>query len=349
MTLTRLLKCSSLPGDYEPVEASHYDRPKLLGELLVEHNLLNEEELEQVLAEQRLSGRRLGEIAVSLGLLSSPALTAVLAEQIGIPLETESGFGSGLWVEIARRHHRGLPVARTEAAPSAEPRLELVDPAPSPEEGVPDLTAELDVLVAAHERLERELAETRLDLRLAEEALEQELSRSAPTFVVHLRLESGPVILRPSGELVEGGAGVDRSSPIDRAAALFAEQAPMDPRRIASAPPQDPVFGLRHENLADRLTRSNWREKAILRVLADGRLLYVWVTRAAEGYRVNVRDEQSFEAVFPRLAEGLCYANGTRGELGRLTRPVAREAWPPEHDVLVLCFPVVGGGDKPRA
>ena len=78
-----------------------------LGELLLEKKLLNEDELELALTEQAETGRLLGAILVERGYVSGPALAVALAEQYGVELDTERGFGTGLWAEIDRRHRAG--------------------------------------------------------------------------------------------------------------------------------------------------------------------------------------------------------------------------------------------------
>ncbi len=107
---------------------------QLLGELFVEKGLITHEELEEALAEQKVSGKRLGEVLVKKGFVSGPALTTVLAEQLGVEMETQEGFGSGLWSEIKRRHPRGrsgddegVQPEVEEPEPAAEPRLAAID------------------------------------------------------------------------------------------------------------------------------------------------------------------------------------------------------------------------------
>src|SRR5438105_15949572 len=94
------------------MEAAHITwRP--LGQLFVERGLITQDELEEALVEQRETRKRLGAILVSRGLVSGPELTSVLVDQLGMELTKESGFGSGLWDEIRRRHPRG---SRTQPA-----------------------------------------------------------------------------------------------------------------------------------------------------------------------------------------------------------------------------------------
>src|SRR5438132_7367264 len=67
-----------------------------LGQVMVDHGLLSEDELEIVLAEQDRNAKPLGELVVALGFASSGAVANALAEQHGAPLRSEFGFGSGL-------------------------------------------------------------------------------------------------------------------------------------------------------------------------------------------------------------------------------------------------------------
>ena len=115
-----------------------------LGELLLKKNLLTADELELALTEQADSGRLLGAILAERGYVSGPALAVALAEQYGVELDTERGFGTGLWAEIDRRHRVGR---------GAEPEDNVVkfEPATPRVEVVPDLEADPDL-----ERLEDE-------------------------------------------------------------------------------------------------------------------------------------------------------------------------------------------------
>src|SRR5215212_8809165 len=78
-----------------------------LGELLLEKGLVTPDELDLALTEQADSGRLLGAILVERGYVSGPALAVALAEQYGVRLDTQRGFGTGLWAEIDRRHRVG--------------------------------------------------------------------------------------------------------------------------------------------------------------------------------------------------------------------------------------------------
>ena len=65
---------------------------KRLGEILMEKNLLQPDELEKALALQRERPEKLGRILVDLGFLSSHDVLAALSEQLEIPLVTARDF-----------------------------------------------------------------------------------------------------------------------------------------------------------------------------------------------------------------------------------------------------------------
>jgi DNA repair exonuclease SbcCD ATPase subunit len=178
------------------MEAAHITwRP--LGQLFVERGLITQEELEDALVEQRETSKRLGAILVGRGLVSGPELTSVLVDQLGMELTKESGFGSGLWDEIRRRHTRGRN--RVEAAsagigtdqpedgshahfegslspepePEPEPDMErhplapVRQAAPAPPDSRPD-PAPLDAdLARERDALEAALAEERAEFEAA--------------------------------------------------------------------------------------------------------------------------------------------------------------------------------------
>ncbi|MGD9015185.1 MAG: type II secretion system protein GspE, partial [Candidatus Omnitrophota bacterium] len=59
---------------------------KRLGEILIEKGLITEQQLQDVLKEQKTSGEFLGSIMVNRGMISKVNLSEALAEQFGIPL-----------------------------------------------------------------------------------------------------------------------------------------------------------------------------------------------------------------------------------------------------------------------
>src|SRR3954454_17065743 len=127
------------------------------GELLLEKGLLNPDDLELALTEQADTGWLRGAILVEWGYVSGPALAVALAEQYGVELDTQRGFGTGLWAEIDRRHRGG----RGEGTESNVGRLE---PVPAPVvEIVPDLEhdIELERLEGDNRRLQDEIERLR--------------------------------------------------------------------------------------------------------------------------------------------------------------------------------------------
>jgi pyruvate/2-oxoglutarate dehydrogenase complex dihydrolipoamide acyltransferase (E2) component len=97
----------------------------LLGRLLVEQGLLSDDQLEEALALQAESGRRIGEVLVGCGFVTRFALARALAQQYGVELEEESGYGSGLRLEIERRQTdlEPPPAAVSEATAELRPTV----------------------------------------------------------------------------------------------------------------------------------------------------------------------------------------------------------------------------------
>ena len=58
----------------------------------------------------------------------------------------------------------------------------------------------------------------------------------------------------------------------------------MAPLVFLALGPQDPFFGISRENVVDRLTRLNWKTRAMVR-LSDAGPLYVWISRGEKGGR----------------------------------------------------------------
>jgi DNA repair exonuclease SbcCD ATPase subunit len=152
------------------MEAAHITwRP--LGQLFVERGLITQDELEEALVEQHETRNRLGAILVARGLVSGPELTSVLVDQLGMELTKESGFGSGLWDEIRRRHPRG----RT-SEPNGDAEHADAEPAPAEEPPpvalVPEQAAEATV---DEEKLQESLARERAALAVAHDEERAEL------------------------------------------------------------------------------------------------------------------------------------------------------------------------------
>ena len=145
------------------MEAAHNIPWRPLGRLLVEQGLISEDELERSLAEQASTGRPLGETLVELGFVSGPALSRALAAQYGLELITEAGFGTGLRLEIERRHPRGRGVELV-----SDPQIVQEAPPAAEDLHLGQLEENWARLAAAEERLadtERELTTLRRKLQ----------------------------------------------------------------------------------------------------------------------------------------------------------------------------------------
>jgi hypothetical protein len=79
------------------------ERP-LLGAVLVADRAADKSDIYQALREQIETREPIGEILVGLGLICRPQLDRALAHQAGVELGERTGFGTGLRVEIERRH-----------------------------------------------------------------------------------------------------------------------------------------------------------------------------------------------------------------------------------------------------
>ena len=106
------------------------------------------------------------------------------------------------------------------------------------------------------------------------------------------------------------------------------------------APTHDPIYGIRRENIAPRLTRNNWRNKATCRTI-DDRCLYVTIQRGKirenrktqSRYFVQVHPGvpagPDFGADFQKLKDALAYANGQEGSnFADATRPATPKEYP---------------------
>ena len=100
-----------------------------LGDLLVREKIINPQQLEQALREQKRSGGRLGTVLVKLGFLSDEEVTNFLSRQYGVPAINLQYFELDATViklipeETARKHHI-LPLSRVGASLT----IAMVDP-----------------------------------------------------------------------------------------------------------------------------------------------------------------------------------------------------------------------------
>ncbi len=84
-----------------------------LGDLLVQHKLITQEQLEQALTEQKNSGRRLGATLIQMGAVSERKLLGLLAKQLKLPFIDLSNYDLDPYIvrklsEIQARRHRAL-------------------------------------------------------------------------------------------------------------------------------------------------------------------------------------------------------------------------------------------------
>jgi len=113
------------------------------------------------------------------------------------------------------------------------------------------------------------------------------------------------------------------------------------------AGPQNPIYGIDHENITEHLNRLNWQTKAVVR--CDGRdWLYLWIERGRyqdesgrkqHAYYISFKSSgprhrtSHFEANFRYLKDALRYINGE--DDGLLAKGTWLEQkslmWPPEH------------------
>jgi type IV pilus assembly protein PilB len=100
-----------------------------LGDLLVREKIINPQQLEQALKEQKRGGGRLGSVLVKLGFLSDEEVTNFLSRQYGVPainlqyFEVDSSVIKLIPEETARKHHI-LPLSRVGASLT----IAMVDP-----------------------------------------------------------------------------------------------------------------------------------------------------------------------------------------------------------------------------
>ena len=140
-----------------------------LGQLFVEKGLLTEDRLEHALAVQELTGGRLGDKLVELGFVSRHALARLLAEQYDGEFTVDTGFGTGLLVELERRNG-GSPEIDV-SSPATH-----VDPEPLETGLIPGLYDVVKTPLAALEEVWARLAAA--EARIAD--LEFQLGQSGP-------------------------------------------------------------------------------------------------------------------------------------------------------------------------
>jgi len=91
--------------------------PKL-GEVLLQHGIVDADQLAVALAEQQKTGRPLGEIIVELGYAPGPIVAQALATQRGGMVKTEYGYATGFTTVAA--------AAPPPPKPSGDPKDETI-------------------------------------------------------------------------------------------------------------------------------------------------------------------------------------------------------------------------------
>ncbi|HEX5054892.1 MAG TPA: ATPase, T2SS/T4P/T4SS family [Gammaproteobacteria bacterium] len=101
-----------------PVQSTVVRKKIRIGDLLVEHKVITQEQLEVALKEQRKLGRKLGQTLVTLGYISEPNLLDFLSRQLSMPLvdlkklELKTELVKKLPETVARRY-RSLVLKET--------------------------------------------------------------------------------------------------------------------------------------------------------------------------------------------------------------------------------------------
>jgi hypothetical protein len=221
-----------------------------LGQMLVERGLLTPEELEEVLEAQQQSGRPLGQIIVDRKLISGPTLALTLAEQCGIELKTDTGFGTGLWSAIQRRHReenrrrtdlRAVPAPAEPVEP--EETLDLSAEAAEDPEDAAGQTQQLERLaekladrdarlreMAEHsdeiEAMRAQLAEANARMIELEEALQERQRRVEALEAEEPAHEPEPAVEALAAELADRELDVDeRMRQVEAASVELADRA----------------------------------------------------------------------------------------------------------------------------
>ena len=83
---------------------------KKIGDLLIEKGFITQDQLDEGLREQRLSGERLGEVLVEKGFITEDQLTETISERLGIPkislnqMVIDPSIVQRVTVDVARRY-----------------------------------------------------------------------------------------------------------------------------------------------------------------------------------------------------------------------------------------------------
>ena len=98
--------------------------------MLIEHGLLNEEQLAAALAEQRGTGAPLGKVLIELGFVEPAVVALALATQSGGVLKTEYGFATGFRPRQEDAPVLEPPLSGQEEEQAAASELRIAQPPP---------------------------------------------------------------------------------------------------------------------------------------------------------------------------------------------------------------------------
>lgn len=109
---------------------SKYKLTKRLGELLIDHEVISQQQLDAVLQQQQREGGRIGALMVQMGILTEPELLGFVAEQLGLPLLDLNKIDIDpkavkLLSEVYARRHRALVIEASDT----DATVVLSDPA----------------------------------------------------------------------------------------------------------------------------------------------------------------------------------------------------------------------------
>ncbi len=220
---------STMTAAFADADAAPKHRGIRIGDLLKEHGLATEEQIEEAVASQKITGKKLGHALVDLGHVRERDLATVLADQLSLDvvdlrhLELDADLVALLAESTARELH-AIAVKRVG------PRIEVAVGDPL----APDLQ---NKLIQALESPVRLVVAGVTDIELA---IARSYSSTAKVDdairVFSARSEARRATV---DQAVEGGATVDESAPIVQVVNLIMEQAVRDRASDVHIEPQE--------------------------------------------------------------------------------------------------------------
>jgi type IV pilus assembly protein PilB len=288
---------------------------KRFGELLVEEEKLNEQDLERALSEQKKYGQKLGQVLFKMGLLSEEAVAKVLGKQLGIPVASlddtpiPEDLISLIPKNIARncnvipieRHYNWVRVAMTDPLDIA-----------AMDEVAHLLRLEVLPSVATHSEIERALERYYGMRRSTEEAGDDEAGQEMESNAVHQAHNLGgePGEARPLWNHEEatrlmGLAGSDQ--PLEQK--QEAEESPAGARASASNAIQLSLMALISHALSMEATDIHIEaapESGHIRMRVDGKLRMIKSFREQNPMEITRTIEKTacLDETLPGFADG---------------------------------------------